>query len=211
MAPQHFSGSMDLEAFKALARQGFFKAVISSFEAVEVSTVSDEVERDCVLAWALSRTGSSQRALDVASRAYEKAQGELGPDSPVTLMALNDVARFKFRAGLVDEGLLLGEEVLARRSALLGEDDPKTLTSLANLLRYRFEAGRDVSVADLDSLVARWASLDPGREDPAHLSAALLRADVMQDLARRARADVVAWYIAALGDEHPDTLRAQVS
>lgn len=199
---------INLAALSALAQQGHFKAVLMNADVTVTSSVSEEILLTCIVAWANSRLGNQEVAAELARSAYERAVVELGEDDPTTLVALNDYARFSHRAGRGDVGLKVGKEVVERRARVLGENHPKTLTSKANLFRYQYENELPVSVADLDALMVSWSEADPKRVDAAHLSAALLRADVMQSLAAAARAEVVGWYIATLGNEHPDTVRA---
>lgn len=199
---------MSLAALRAIAEQGHFKVVLMNADVTVVSNPAEEVQRDCIVAWANSRLGFQDVAVSVAEKAYHKALEELGEDHEITLVALNDFARFSHRAGNHQVGLDAGRDVFARRTRVLGPHHPKTLTSQANILSYQYESTGEADIAELDALMKVWAAVDPERKDAAHLSAALLRANVMQSLASRARAEVVAWYLETLGEEHPDTLRA---
>lgn len=202
---------MSLAALRAIAEQGHFKVVLMNADVTVVTTPSEEVQRDCIVAWAHSRLGHQDVAVSIAKKAYERALLELGEDHEITLVALNDFARFSHRAGNHEVGLESGRDVFERRSRVLGPHHPKTLTSQANILSYQYETTGVADVSELESLMKVWAEVDPERKDAAHLSAALLRANVMQSLASRARAEVVAWYMETLGEEHPDTLRATTS
>lgn len=199
---------LNLAALRALANQGHFKAAVANADATITENPTEEILRDCIVAWSHSRLGDQKTAASLAKEAYLRARDELGEDDATTLVALNDYARFSFRAGDAALGLEAGQKVLDKRIELLGPEHPKTLQSRANLIRYNFESGVSVSPTELEELLAAWSRTDPDRKDAAHLSAALLRADIMQDWALKARADVVRWYVQALGEDHPDTLRA---
>lgn len=202
---------LNLATLKALGHQGHFKAVIMNADVTAVSTLEEEIKRDCVVAWAHSRLGDNDVAKDLAKTAYERSLEAFGEDAEVTLIALNDYARFAYRSGDHELGLSLGEVVFQKRRSVLGANNSKTLTSYSNLLEYRYDTGLDVDVKALDDLMKAWGEIDPNKEDAAHLASAMLRANVIQSLASKARAEVISWYIKALGEDHPDTLRAQVS
>lgn len=197
---------MRLAELHELARTGDFDATLSACAAFEGSD-EERLEALCIKAWCLSRLGDQAGALLESTAVMKRAELLLGRTHPLTLEALNDVARFSARCGELSAAVAHGQQVYATRKDVLGEHHPKTLTSLANLLRYRFLLGETVSISTLTILKDGWHIADPDMLDPAHLNAWALQVELVND--RDGAAECLARFVEVLGEEHPDTVRTR--
>jgi hypothetical protein len=197
---------MNIEELHELARSGDFESALSAVDKVE-GTLEDLLEARCIGAWSLSRLGLQKESRDAAMSVLHEATHVLGADHRVTLEAANDAARFAARCGDLLTAVELGTYVYERRAAVLGRGHRKTLTSLANLLRYKASVGETVDFESLHVLTYSWKDVDPQCDDPAHLDAWSLTAELTQDGESAARC--VARFEQVLGCEHPNTARAR--
>lgn len=197
---------MSLAELHELARTGDFNAALAACAAFEGSD-EELLEARCVKAWCLSRLGDQAAALLESETVIKKAELLLGRTHPLTLEALNDVARFSARNGELSAAVTYGQKVYTTRKEVLGEHHPKTLTSLANLLRYRSLLGETVSISTLTILKDGWHIADPDMLDPAHLNAWALQVELVND--RDGAAECFARFVEVLGEKHPDTVRAR--
>jgi hypothetical protein len=200
------AGCMRLAELHELARSGDFAATLAACVEFEGSD-EERLEARCIKAWCLSRLGDQAGALSESVDVLEKAELLLGRTHPLTLEALNDVARFSARCGELSAAVAHGQAVCATRKEVLGEHHPKTLTSLANLLRYRSLLGEVVPTSELMLLKAGWQLADPNLLDPAHLNAWALQVELVGDGAGAAAC--LARFVEVLGEEHPDTVRTR--
>lgn len=200
------AGRMRLAELHELARTGDFDATLSACAAFEGSD-EERLEALCIKAWCLSRLGDQAGALLESTAVMKRAELLLGRTHPLTLEALNDVARFSARCGELSAAVAHGQDVYATRKDVLGEHHPKTLTSLANLLRYRSTLGEAVLVSELTALRAGWQIADPSVLDPAHLNAWSLQVELLGD--RVDAAACLARFVEILGEKHPDTVRTR--
>lgn len=198
--------ALDRASFLASAGQ-FAEALAVSLQVTE-GDASYRLRARLVAGWCLSRLGRNEEAFDLAHATWTDATSVLGDTDPVTLDAENDVARFASRCGRLDVALEYGQRVAETRIRVLGATHPKTLTSRSNLARYRWLAGRDGATVLLDDVLDAWRAVDPDGVDPAHLSARMLRAEMLTSMAAEESAAVRRDYAAVLGASHPDTLRA---
>jgi hypothetical protein len=197
---------MHLAELHELARTGDFNATLAACVEFEGSD-EEQLEARCVKAWCLSRLGDQAEALSESVAVQKKAELLLGRTHPLTLEALNDVARFSARCGELSSAVVHGQDVYVTRKEVLGEHHPKTLTSLANLLRYRSLLGEAAPVSELIILKAGWQLADPNILDPAHLNAWALQVELLSD--RDGAAACLARFVEVLGEEHPDTIRTR--
>ena len=198
---------VNLEELHELARSGDFQSALSAVDKVE-GTLEELLEARCIGAWCLSRLGLHKESRDAAMSVLHEATHVLGADHRVTLEAANDAARFAARCGDLLTAVELGTHVYKRRAAVLGRDHEKTLTSLTNLLRYKASAGETVDFESLHDLTYSWKDVDPQCDDPAHLDAWALAAELMQD--GESAVCCVTRFEQVLGCEHPNTVRARV-
>ena len=197
---------MRLAELHELARTGDFDATLAACAEFEGSD-EERLEARCIKAWCLSRLGDQAGALLESTAVMKKAELLLGPTHPLTLEALNDVARFSARCGDLPSAVVHGQEVYETRKDVLGEHHPKTLTSLANLLRYQSLLGAAVPTSELMILKAGWQLADPNILDPAHLNAWALQVELVGDGAGASAC--LARFVEVLGEDHPDTVRTR--
>jgi len=198
-----------LADIQALASSGDFSGALASSLQFDSTDLQEKLEARCVTNWCLSRLGHTEAAYAGAIAVLADARVQFGAGHRVALAAANDAARFASRADDLDFAVNTGEFVTARRSAILGNAHPKTLTARANLARYKWMEHRTGTLNEVERLLATWDLIDPDRVDPAHLSALLLYAEVLLELAASAAKDVLAQYVQVLGANHPDTVRAR--
>lgn len=149
----------------------------------------------------LARSGDFESAL----AAVGEVEGPL--EHRVTLEEMNDAVRFAARCGDLSTAVELGAYVHERRAAVLGRGHRKTLTSFANLLRYKASVGETVDFETVHVLTCDWMGIDPQCEDPAHLDAWALTAELAQN--SESAVCCVARFEQVLGHEHPNTARAR--
>lgn len=197
---------MRLAELHELARTGDFDATLAACAEFEGSD-EERLEARCIKAWCLSRLGDQAGALLESTAVMKKAELLLGPTHPLTLEALNDVARFSARCGDLPSAVAHGQEVYETRKEVLGEHHPKTLTSLANLLRYQSLLGAAVPTSELMILKAGWQIADPNILDTAHLNAWALQVELVGDGVGASAC--LARFVEVLGEDHPDTVRTR--
>ncbi|HEV3190635.1 MAG TPA: serine/threonine-protein kinase, partial [Polyangiaceae bacterium] len=86
--------------------------------------------------------GEAQKAAEQEDAARAIYTRVLGPDDPLTLQAMHNLASSYAILGRVNEALRLREETLALRRAKLGPDNPDTIASMNNLALSYGDAGR---------------------------------------------------------------------
>ncbi|MDR1808174.1 MAG: tetratricopeptide repeat protein, partial [Propionibacteriaceae bacterium] len=92
--------------------------------------------------FALNELHRPAAAIDLLSKAADRATRVLGPDHPNTLTSRNNLAYAYESAGRLDQAIPLYETTLADRARVLGPDHPHTLTSRNNLAYAYESAGR---------------------------------------------------------------------
>ena len=75
-------------------------------------------------------------------KALTLSRGELGPEHPATLSAMNNLAASYFDAGRLDEALRLREEALTLYRKVHGPEHPSTLRTMNKLADSYYDAGR---------------------------------------------------------------------
>lgn len=87
-----------------------------------------------LLGAAMSKNGLAE-ALEPLDEAFELAKEFLGGAHPITLMCMNELADYLWRADRDDEALGLAQHVVIGRTKLLGAKHPFTLLAMSNLTR----------------------------------------------------------------------------
>ncbi|HET6325364.1 MAG TPA: serine/threonine-protein kinase [Planctomycetaceae bacterium] len=157
--------------------------------------------------------GEAQKAVEQEDAARALYTRYLGPDDPLTLQAMHNLASSYAVLGRIDEALRLREETLALRRKKLGPDDPDTLASMNNLALSYGDAGRHADALKLrEETLARFKSTR-GFDHPDALMAMNNLANAYfalnrYDEALKLREEAFALYKSKLGPDHPDTLRA---
>jgi tetratricopeptide (TPR) repeat protein len=157
--------------------------------------------------------GESQKAAEQEEAARAIYRRFLGPDDPLTLQAMHNLASSYAVLGRVDEALRLREETLALRRAKLGPDDPDTIASMNNLALSYGDAGRH---ADALKLRAETLARFKATEGPTHPDTLMAMNNLANayfalnryDDALKLREEAFVLYKSELGVDHPDTLRA---
>ena len=157
--------------------------------------------------------GEAQKAAEQEEAARAIYARVLGPDDPLTLLAMHNLASSYAILGRVDEALRLREETLALRREKLGPDNPDTLASMNNLALSYGDAGRPDDALKLrEETLARFKATE-GPTHPDTLMAMNNLGNAYFALSRNAEAlklreETTALYKAKLGPDHPDTLRS---
>jgi serine/threonine protein kinase len=157
--------------------------------------------------------GESQKAAEQEEAARAIYRRFLGPDDPLTLQAMHNLASSYADLGRVDEALRLREETLALRRAKLGPDDPDTIASMNNLALSYGDAGRH---ADALKLRAETLARFKATEGPTHPDTLMAMNNLANayfalnryDDALKLREEAFVLYKSEVGVDHPDTLRA---
>jgi serine/threonine protein kinase/tetratricopeptide (TPR) repeat protein len=158
--------------------------------------------------------GQAPKAVALLSKALETRQNHLGPDDPLTLCTMNELALAYQAAGLLDQALLLHQQTLAKYQALLGPNHPETLVSMHNLAGAYCAAGQPQQAVPLLEQVRqkRQSQLPP--DDPEVLTIMNSLAGAYHDAGRLDLAlplfeEVLAKRQARLGPDHPAVLLTQ--
>ena len=157
--------------------------------------------------------GEPQKAAEQEDAARAIYTRHLGPDDPLTLQAMHNLASSYAVLGRVNEALRLREETLALRREKLGPDNPDTLASMNNLALSYGDAGRHADALKLrEETLARFKATE-GPTHPDTLMAMNNLANAYFALNRNAdalklREETLVLYKAKLGPDHPDTLRS---
>jgi serine/threonine protein kinase/tetratricopeptide (TPR) repeat protein len=157
--------------------------------------------------------GEAQKAAEQEDAARAIYMRNLGPDDPLTLQAMHNLASSYSVLGRVDEALRLREETLALRREKLGPDNPDTIASMNNLALSYGDAGRHADALKLrEETLARFKATE-GPTHPDTLMAMNNLANAYFALSRyddalKLREEAFALYKSKLGPDHPDTLRA---
>jgi serine/threonine protein kinase len=157
--------------------------------------------------------GEAQKAAEQEDAARAIYTRNLGPDDPLTLQAMHNLASSYAVLGRVDEALRLREETLALRREKLGPDNPDTIASMNNLALSYGDAGRHAEALKLrEETLARFKAAE-GPTHPDTLMAMNNLANAYFALNRNAEAlklreETLALYKSKLGPDHPDTLRS---
>jgi tRNA A-37 threonylcarbamoyl transferase component Bud32 len=152
-----------------------------------------------------------QAAIAQHERALELRREHLGPDHPLTLTSLNNLAEAYQEVGQRDKALPLLEQTLAKRKEKLGPDHPHTLNSMNNLaLAYQAAGQRDKALPLLEQTLAKQKE-KLGPDHPHTLntmnSLALTYKDAGQiDQALPLYEQTLAKLKEKLGPDHPHTL-----
>ncbi|MEV4926571.1 tetratricopeptide repeat protein [Streptomyces roseoverticillatus] len=87
-----------------------------------------------------------------AAASYDRlratAHDHLGPDHPHTLIARNDLARWRGEAGDVAGAVTAFAELVADHNRILGPDHPDTLTNRADLAHWQKQSAQRLSPAE---------------------------------------------------------------
>jgi eukaryotic-like serine/threonine-protein kinase len=157
--------------------------------------------------------GEAQKAAEQEEAARAIYTRLLGPDDPLTLLAMHNLASSYAILGRVNEALRLREETLALRRQKLGPDNPDTLASMNNLALSYGDAGRHADALTLrEETLARFNATE-GATHPDTLMAMNNLGNAYFALGRNAEAlklreETTGIYKAKLGPDHPDTLRS---
>ena len=214
--PPGAPASSALADLRALARSGEWEGALATARAfvpdpsVPAPAVAQQLEARCVEAWCLGRLGRTTEAFELSGDTWRRASVALGETHPVALTALNHRARFASRLGMHREALADGVQVLRLRQRTLGDTHRDTLVSATNLVRFRLAEGAVVFPHDMEQLLDRWHRVDPERRELGHLAAMCLELEVRRRALVQDACSVLERYRAALGPDHPDTLRAAV-
>ena len=147
----------------------------------------------------------------LAQDALDRWQAAEGPNDPMVLAALEQLAQAHYWLGDYARAAALDEAVLARYPE---RGDPAALTAAHNLGMARWAEGSDREQARwmlADVADRRQQALGPGDPDTLrsmHNLALSLRADGQYGEALALDADAYRGLAAALGRDHPDTLRS---
>lgn len=138
-----------------------------------------------------------------------------GDDHPDTLMAGNNLALSSFLTGDHRAALSFGQEVYDRRLRLFGPDDPAVLWVACNVGSYRREVGQLHGAQEiLRDTLQRIRQHHPRRLlDELRTTKALAVAELRlaQDSAAQEHSlGALHGYAEALGEDHPDTLSAEL-
>ena len=157
--------------------------------------------------------GEAQKAAEQEEAARAIYTRVLGPDDPLTLQAMHNLASSYAILGRVNEALRLREETLALRREKLGPDNPETIASMNNLALSYGDAGRHADALKLrEETLARFKAA----EGPTHPDTLMAMNNLgnayfalnRYDEALKLREEAFALYKSKLGRDHPDTLRA---
>src|SRR5262249_52355633 len=110
------------------------------------------------------------RAIPLSEQTLKLKATRFGPDHPVTLTSMNNLAGAYEAAGNVDKAVPLFEMTLAHRKARLGPDHPQTLTSMSNL-GGAYELAGKLDRAEM--LERKLLDLQRKKDNPLGLAAAL--------------------------------------
>ncbi|MGE3172372.1 MAG: tetratricopeptide repeat protein [Planctomycetota bacterium] len=200
-------------------RQDAVPALRAAIDALTLRYGEDD--GDALQAWnVLGAALHEQGDLDGAEACYRKALRGLitrkGPEHPVTLTAMQNVAMLRFsRDRSDDESIARMQQVLAARRRVLGDDHPDTLGVLTNLGAQHFMRG-DLDQARVlwDEAVARLGADDP--DAPMRLALLGNIATIERDRENWPRAielsrEVLASRRRTLGPDHDKTLMSQGS
>ncbi len=188
----------------------------TAVKELEGSAIGDPLEVAAMqgtLAQSLSGLGEAALAGEVFQKALGTRQARLGPDNPLTLASMNDLAVAYRESGQHAKALPLIEETLEKDKAKLGPDHPDTLTAMDNLARTYHAAGQLTKAVALfqQTLERRKAKLGPNH--PSTLITMSTLAGAYMDGGQLAEAlpmfeGVLDKQKAKLGPDHPDTLAA---
>ncbi len=161
------------------------------------------------LAAVLRHLGRLDEAESHATRVLEARERLLGPGHPSTLAAMGNLAVVLRNQGQGERARVLLAEVARRTRRMLGPAHPHTLGAFANLcvtLRDLGEA-EEAHAACLEALLAAGPSVQGESVRTLRMHGAM----ALSDLGRHAEAaawleEVLASSLAALGEDHPDTL-----
>jgi tetratricopeptide (TPR) repeat protein len=101
---------------------------------------SDEWNRLYQEALSLREEGDYKRATEVAQRALELGERELGPNHPDVAQSLNNLAELYRAQGQYAQAEPLYKQALAMRQKSLGPDQPSLATSLNSFVKTRVRA-----------------------------------------------------------------------
>jgi hypothetical protein len=125
-----------------------------------------EFARVSAQAKAAFSAGRYRDALMIARDAHAFAAAELGPDHPLTLQTLNDIAVIHHIQGDFATALPMALAAAGGLERALGPDHPETLTAVANLAQLHVERGAPAEAEPLlrRVLAGRERKLGAGHE-----------------------------------------------
>jgi serine/threonine protein kinase len=165
------------------------------------------------LAWTYHTLGLNEEAIPLGEKARDYCLANLGPESPDTLLVLNNLAIYYDEGGRPAEALKLKEQVLALRRKVSGPEDPETLRAMNNLANAYRDAGRLAQATTLLEQALALRRKVSGPEHPETLLAMRNLASCYDHAGRREEALKLREQVLMLrrkvsGPEHPETLAA---
>ncbi len=155
--------------------------------------------------------GDYQTGQTIAEQAYQFAERQLGPQHPLTLDSINNLALLYRAQGHFGEAEPLYKRSLAGYERVRGPEHPDTLNCVNNLANLYHAQGRYGEAEPL--LLRTLAGYEKifGLEDPETLHVVNSLASLYQDQERYGEAEPLykrslAGYERVRGPEHPDTL-----
>lgn len=217
-ARRAFGAVMSPEACGDPAAWPLMQACVPHVERLIAVGAADERADAEEVAWLAVRLtlyhsaqGSVARTRAAAELAVDIASRRLGPEHPLTLTGMNNLA-----SALHDQGDLAGsrtlqERVVEIRTRVLGLEHPDTLGTINNLALTLNAQGDFAGARTLHECVLKAYTFLLGPDHPRTLVAMNNLATTLADLgdhagARRLQEEAVEAHTRALGAEHPDTL-----
>ena len=156
--------------------------------------------------------GLFPEAISLEEKVRDYYLAVFGPENPVTLGAMHNLANSYYHAGRREEALKLREEVLAHYRKALGPEHPDSLGAMHNLATSYQDAGRRDEAVKLREQVLALRRKVSGPENPDTLDAmnnlALSYDAGSRDEALKLREELLPLRRKVNGPEHPDTLKA---
>jgi tetratricopeptide (TPR) repeat protein len=156
--------------------------------------------------------GLFPEAISLEEKVRDYYLAVFGPENPVTLGAMHNLANSYYHAGRREEALKLREEVLAHYRKALGPEHPDSLGAMHNLATSYQDAGRRDEAVKLREQVLALRRKVSGPENPDTLDAmnnlALSYDAGRRDEALKLREELLPLRRKVNGPEHPDTLKA---
>ncbi|KAI1435893.1 hypothetical protein GGR50DRAFT_268511 [Xylaria sp. CBS 124048] len=166
--------------------------------------------------WYALEQGIYATAETMAKRSIDIRKTVLGPDHPVTLVSLENLASAYRNQQRLKETEALELEVMNLRKTTLGQNHADTLTSMANLAWTYKKQDRVKEAESLFSQVMETRKTVFGPDDPSTLSSMAHLASVYRSQGRLDEAaslfkQVVDTRETVLGPDHPETLASMAS
>jgi serine/threonine protein kinase len=181
---------------------------------LEGSAIGDPLEVAAMqhtLGLSLLGLGEAPLAIEVFQKSLHTRKAGLGPDHPLTLTSMNNLALAYKASGQLAKAMPLYEETLEKRKAKLGPDHPDTLITMHNLAGAYQASGQLARAVALyeETLQKQKAKLGP--DHPLTLTTMNNLAGAYQANDQLAKAvplyeETLEKRKAKLGPDHPDTL-----